>query len=52
MSDDQWKYIGDGVYAMFDGFHLVLRTQRNGEWQTIYLEPAVWQELMKLIGIK
>ena len=32
------RYIGDGVYASFDGYHVWLRT---GEEQQIALEPQV-----------
>jgi len=32
-------YIGDGVYASFDGEHLWLRTQRVTGWDEIALGP-------------
>lgn len=32
-------YIGDGVYALFSGYDVCLRTNRNGNWEEIYLEP-------------
>ena len=40
------QYIGDGVYADFDGYYLVL-TSENGlrVLNTIYIEPEVLQEL-------
>jgi hypothetical protein len=36
------QYLGDGVYAGFDGYHIVL-TAENGicATNTIYLEPQV-----------
>lgn len=37
-------YIGDGVYASFDGYHIVLTTQ---EGETIYLEADVFVNLIK-----
>lgn len=40
------EYIGDGVYANFDGFNIVL-TAENGicATDTIYLEPSVLEAL-------
>lgn len=40
------KYIGDGVYADFDGFHIVLTTE-DGIKATnrIVLEPEVFNSL-------
>ena len=34
------SYLGDGVYASFDGYHIWLRTQRE-TWHEIALEPCV-----------
>ena len=38
-------YIGDGVYASFDGYQVWIRTQREGGWHEIALEPAVYDRL-------
>lgn len=35
-------YIGDGVYAEFDGYSVRLYTQQGND---IYLEPAEWNKL-------
>ena len=35
-------YIGDGVYARFDGYQLWLRTPRENGDHVIALEPAVY----------
>ena len=35
-------YLGDGVYAMNDGFHIVLTTDGN----EIFLEDAVFYNLL------
>lgn len=36
------QYIGDSVYADFDGYHIVLTTENGyGASNTIYLEPQV-----------
>ena len=37
-------YLGDAVYASYDGFQLRLRTG-DGNNQVIYLEPAVMRAL-------
>jgi hypothetical protein len=40
------QYIGDGVYADFDGYTVTLTTENGtGITNTIYLEPEVLQEL-------
>lgn len=39
------RYIGDGVYVDFDGFHVVVHTDGN----TIYLEDTVAMELIEYI---
>ena len=36
------SYLGDGVYAAFDGYHCVLTTGTHVEaYNVIYLEPRV-----------
>ena len=49
MSEEHTKtYLGDGVYAWFDGFHIWLSTTPGGySNDTIALEPAVWAALVK-----
>ena len=39
------RYIGDGVYVVHDGFHLVLTSSDGYRINTIYLEPSVWAAL-------
>jgi len=41
-------YLGDGVYAKCDGYHIVL-TAENGIYatDTIYLEPDVMKRLIR-----
>ena len=56
------EYIGDGVYASFDGYQIWLKTQRGGgfagltqAWDAIALEPEVFRELLafaKTVGMK
>ena len=38
-------YLGDGLYASFDGFQIWLRAPRSGEDHLIALEPSVLKAL-------
>ena len=38
-------YIGDGVYASFDGWHIKLRTLRDQGNHVIFLDPEVIRNL-------
>ena len=39
-------YIGDGVYASFDGYQIKLSVKRDHE-ERIYLEPEVFLSLLE-----
>jgi hypothetical protein len=39
------QYLGDGVYADFDGYHVVLTTENGVSTNTVYLEPDVLEHL-------
>lgn len=39
-------YIGDGVYASYDGYQICLATDRGKGLEKIYLEPAVLISLL------
>ena len=39
-------HIGDGVYASFDGYHVVLETVPGN---IIYLEDEVWDNLVEYV---
>ncbi len=41
-------YLGDAVYASFDGWQICLRTG-DGNNQRIYLEPGVYQSLLRFV---
>jgi len=41
------EYIGDGVYAEFDGSGINLTTQRERGEEHIYLEPEVLFQLIR-----
>jgi hypothetical protein len=39
-------YLGDGVYASFDGYQIWLKTERENGWHEIALEPPVVSALV------
>jgi hypothetical protein len=39
-------YLGDAVYASFDGYQICLRTG-DGNDQTIYIDPTVYEALRR-----
>ena len=39
-------YLGDGVYASFDGYQIWLHAEREQGWHVIALEPAVLTALI------
>ncbi len=43
--ENEEVYLGDAVYASFDGWHIWLRTG-DGNRQRIALEPSVFQALV------
>ena len=45
MSEPRKVYIGDGVYASHDGYHIWLTTERDGGEHSIALEPPVLDAL-------
>jgi hypothetical protein len=38
-------YLGDGLYASFDGYYIMLRAPRAGGDHTVMLEPIVFAAL-------
>lgn len=42
-------YLGDGVYASFDGYQVWLRTPRESGWHEIALEPPVLAALEEYV---
>lgn len=42
-------YLGDAVYASFDGYQIKLRTG-DGNAQVIYLEPSVYKGLTEFVS--
>lgn len=45
--DPQHEYLGDGVYASFDGYHVWLRTGSHDAEPAIALEPDVLTALLR-----
>lgn len=42
-------YLGDGLYASFDGWQIRLRApQLDGDYN-VFLEPAVWANLVQYV---
>ncbi len=46
MIENTKEYLGDGVYADFDGYHIVLSAERDGFMNTIFIEPEVMASLL------
>lgn len=49
MSEEHSRYLGDGVYASYDGYHIWLRTDRYGTEHKIALEPHVLYALSEYV---
>ena len=45
--DKPETYLGDGVYAAFDGWHIVLDLRGQDDTTRIALEPEVLAQLIK-----
>lgn len=43
-------YLGDGLFASFDGFQFKLRTPREFGDHEVYLEPSVLQNFLDFVG--
>lgn len=43
------KYLGDGVYANYDGYHVELRTGSHKSDVLVFLDPEVAQSLVEYI---
>jgi len=39
-------YLGDGLYAEFDGHHIILRTEREEGTHWVALEKSVFENLL------
>jgi hypothetical protein len=43
------RYLGDGLYASFDGFMITLRAPREHGEHWVGLEPQVFAELLRFL---
>ncbi len=44
---DTDQYIGDGVYASFDGYGVILDLRAENDTTRVYLEPEVFARLVE-----
>lgn len=43
-------YLGDGLYASFDGYQITLRAPREGGDHYVALEPSVLREFERFLA--
>lgn len=43
------QYIGDGLYVIDDGYHIVLETERMGIHERVFLDPDVLLDFLRFI---
>ena len=46
MADYEERYLGDGVYASCDGYHIILDLRAQDSTTRIAMEPPVWDALV------
>jgi hypothetical protein len=49
MTEPVERYLGDGLYASFDGFMITLRAPREHGEHWVGLEPQVFAELLRFV---
>ncbi len=47
MSESNEVYLGDGLYASFDGWSVNLRAPRENGDHWVGIEPEVWKNLLE-----
>jgi hypothetical protein len=47
MPETHDEYLGDGVYASFDGYHILLDLRGQDDSTRIALEPPVFEALLR-----
>lgn len=50
MKTNPERYLGDGLYASFDGYQIMLRAPRAEGDHYIALEPGVWESLQRFVA--
>lgn len=48
--EGQETYLGDGLYASFDGCQFKLRAPREDGDHEVYLEPATYNALVRFVA--
>lgn len=43
-------YLGDGLYATYDGYHVTLRAPRITGDHYVYLDPETWAALQQFMA--
>ena len=46
---DKETYLGDGLYASFDGYQIKLRAPREDGDHEVYMEPEVYTALQAFV---
>jgi hypothetical protein len=49
MTQDGETYLGDGLYASYDGWQFCLRAPRTTGDHFVYLEPVVYEAFIKYV---
>lgn len=47
MPPQEREYLGDGVYASFDGYQIWLTVERGGREEQVAIEPWVFMRLLR-----
>lgn len=42
-------YLGDGVYAEWDGYYVTLSVDDGTTEQTVHIDPDVWESLRRFV---
>lgn len=50
MSETKETYLGDGLYASFDGYQIILRAPREGGDHYVALDDHVYQALERFVA--
>lgn len=51
MAETREVYLGDGLYASFDGYQFVLRAPRENGDHWVALEPQVMRAFMEFVHV-
>jgi hypothetical protein len=51
MKEQKETYLGDGLYASFDGWQIKLRAPRLEGDHEVFMEPTVYRELQNFAAL-